>query len=106
MLQIGRRLASARASLPRVTLFWPPRPDIAAEALRKDDSHQARDARAPNDVVKLHAGAVQREADSTDESFLPNVDEGLPGVSASTTCYGAKVQPMHAAKIGVAFSRG
>ena len=40
-----------------------------------------------NDVVKLRSGAVQREANPTEQKLSLNVDEGLSGTTASTTCY-------------------
>ena len=50
-------------------------------------SPQRQNARRHNDVVELRAGAVQRGANPTLWSRLPNVNEGLPGASAPTTCY-------------------
>jgi len=43
-----------------------------------------------NDVVKLPAGAVQREANHNGQSLSSSVSVGLSGRSASTTCYVAE----------------
>ena len=40
-----------------------------------------------NDAVKLRSGAVQREANPTEQRLSLNVQPGLPGTTASTACY-------------------
>ena len=40
-----------------------------------------------NDAVKLRSGAVQREANHTEQRLSLSVQPGLPGTTASTACF-------------------
>ena len=42
---------------------------------------------AYNDAVKLRSGAVQREANHTEQRLSLSVQPGLPGTTASTACF-------------------
>ena len=62
-------------------------PELKKHGEDKRKAFKSKSGNAQNDVVKLRSGAVQREANPTEQRLSLNVDEGLSGRTASTTCY-------------------